>query len=102
MVDIALSHPQDIALSHPDSCISSLLGIFASNFAFLQSIIHIQIRVIFQEYKDYYFLKNFKTILLEYSSFTMLCFFSGVQQSDSLLHIHIFIVFQILFSNRLS
>ena len=58
--------PQDISLSHPDSCINSLLGIFASNFAFLQSIIHMQVRVIFQERKDYFFL-NFKTILLEYS-----------------------------------
>ena len=29
-------------------------------------------------------------------------FFSGVQQSDSLVHVYIFIVFQILFSNRLS
>ena len=47
------------------------------------------------------FLKNFYFIL-GYSWFTMFFFFvSGVQQSDLVIHIHISILFQILFPCRL-
>ena len=43
---------------------------------------------------------SFYFLLLEYN-INIFVLISGVQQNDSIIHIHIFIIFQILFSYRL-
>ena len=48
------------------------------------------------------FLFLFLKVLLKYSWFTMVVIISAVQQSDSVIHVQIFILFQILFPFRLS